>query len=223
MKIEEDKTFLLQQRMKRRPGIMVSVDKKLADQEAKNADRLLRESRRKATHQMEMKNLDEKVTLTSSSSSASNTEAEDDLLDACAGPSTSVSPSKRARKSIINPSVAAALDRSKVSDRKAVQIVATAASSLGIDASEYTVSRSLFRRQRMKHREEIATTLKAKFNPASPLVIHWDGKMMTDIIGKKVVDRLPVLVSALEGYQLLGVPKVAGTGRSMADAVSELA
>lgn len=43
-----------------------------------------------------------------------------------------------------------------------------------------------------------------------------------DIIGKKVVDRLPVLVSDLERYELLGEPKVANTGRSMADAVSAL-
>lgn len=52
--------------------------------------------------------------------------------------------------------------------------------------------------------------------------MHWDGKLMTDISGKEVVDRLPILVSGVDIDQLLNVPKLpSGTGESMAEAVNK--
>ncbi|KAG0711264.1 hypothetical protein GWK47_000878 [Chionoecetes opilio] len=48
------------------------------------------------------------------------------------------------------------------------------------------------------HRKNIAAIIKEKFSPMAPLVIHWDGKMMTNIMEKDVVDRLPILLSAEE-------------------------
>lgn len=50
MRIEEDKAFLMQQRMKGRPGSMLGVDKKLADKEARSQLRKEKEEARKLKH-----------------------------------------------------------------------------------------------------------------------------------------------------------------------------
>ncbi|XP_074095071.1 uncharacterized protein LOC141524848 isoform X3 [Cotesia typhae] len=38
-------------------------------------------------------------------------------------------------------------------------------------------------------------------------VVHWDGKMLNDLVGSKSVERLPVILTAFGTEQLLGVPK----------------
>ena len=51
-------------------------------------------------------------------------------------------------------------------------------------------------------------------------VLHWDGKVLSDITGRQSVDRFPILVSGYEVYQLLGVPKLNhGTGEETSQAV----
>ena len=52
--------------------------------------------------------------------------------------------------------------------------------------------------------------MKASFNPAVPLVLHWDGKVMEDYTGSLHgrVDRLPILVSGQNVIKLLAVPKL---------------
>ena len=62
--------------------------------------------------------------------------------------------------------------------------------------------------------------IKDLFDPKYPFVIHWDGKILPDIIGKKKVERLPILVSSNGREKLLGVSKLtAGTGKNTSDAV----
>jgi len=52
------------------------------------------------------------------------------------------------------------------------------------------------------------------------VVIHWDSKILPDITGKKNVDRLPVIATAPNIEQLLGVPELSsGTGREISSAV----
>lgn len=49
--------------------------------------------------------------------------------------------------------------------------------------------------------------------------MHWDGKLLEDLSGRQVVDRLPIIVSGQGVDQLLGAPKlVSGTGAALADA-----
>ena len=116
--------------------------------------------------------------------------------------------------------MAAALDRTKVTDREAPHLLAATADALGHDIQELPLSRSSIRRARMQYREEFATDLRSKFTPSSALVVHWDGKLLPDITGKQKVDRLPVIVSGVETEQLLGVPKItSGTGEAQAAAV----
>lgn len=64
--------------------------------------------------------------------------------------------------------------------------------------------------------------IRDSFNPDIFLTVHWDGKMLPDLIGKKV-DRLAIIVSGYNTMKLLGAPKLlAGTGEAQASAVFNL-
>ena len=85
---------------------------------------------------------------------------------------------------------------------------------------------------RIRHRSEVEQHLRDEVVGSSqrtPLVVHWDEKILPFLTGKKTVDRLPVLVSGKdfpkvgESCQLLGVPRIeAGTGIAQAAAVNHL-
>ena len=52
------------------------------------------------------------------------------------------------------------------------------------------------------------------------LVVHWDGKLLPDIVGAGIVERLPIIVSGIGTAQLLGVPKLpTGTGENQITAI----
>ncbi|XP_074096511.1 uncharacterized protein LOC141528767 isoform X3 [Cotesia typhae] len=51
-------------------------------------------------------------------------------------------------------------------------------------------------------------------------VVHWDGKMLNDLVGSKSVERLPVILTAFGTEQLLGVPKMnSGTADNQTSAI----
>jgi hypothetical protein len=77
--------------------------------------------------------------------------------------------------------MASALDRTKVSDRKATLVIATTAKELGHDISEFNINRSSIRRSRAKQRKTIAEEIKQRFSASGPLVVHWDGKILPDL------------------------------------------
>lgn len=53
--------------------------------------------------------------------------------------------------------------------------------------------------------------------------MHWDGKLLPDLTGKEKTDRLPIVVSHLNGSQLLGVPEISsGSGINTAGAVHNI-
>ena len=113
-----------------------------------------------------------------------------------------------------------ALDREKVSDRKAVFVLTETSRALGQSVEELNINRSSIRRERTKHRAQISDKLKSEFKTDIPLVVHWDGKLMQDLTTKTHVDRLPIIVSGLCVKQLLTVAKIPnGTGQSQATAV----
>ncbi|KAG7162338.1 hypothetical protein Hamer_G007854 [Homarus americanus] len=215
MRFEEDKLFLQQQRKPGRPGCMGSVDCNLAKKETRMADRLLQAIKRQLVQEEKTKMWKERIDLVSSSSSSAEI-SEDEKSP---GPSTlPASPSKRPRKLVVNqhPSIG------QVSDRNSMYILATTARNMGQEVSYLTISRSSIRHHQIQHRENIAAIIKEKFFLMASLVIHRDGKIMTDIIGRDVVDRLPILVSGGNATQLLGIPKLlSGTGKSVADIVNK--
>ena len=143
-----------------------------------------------------------------------------------AGPSTPKlkKMTTRGTMNVITPEVAAALDRTNTSDRKAVHILSAMASTgqLKQDVEELIIRRSAIRRARMKHRELFTSEIKASFDPAVPLIMHWDGKIMEDFTGpgRERVDRLPILVSGQNLVKLLSVPKLLdGTAVTMLNVV----
>ncbi|KAG0713067.1 hypothetical protein GWK47_017051 [Chionoecetes opilio] len=116
--------------------------------------------------------------------------------------------------------VAAALDRTKVSDRKATYILAGTASTLDHNLGGLAINRSSIRRGRLARRKEISAVVKAAFKVNSKLVIHRDGKVVPSLIGKEKVDRLPILVSGGHITKLLGVPQLTtGKREAIAQAV----
>ena len=66
--------------------------------------------------------------------------------------------------------------------------------------------------------------MKAEFQSTTALLeVHWDGKLLPDLTGKELVDRLPALLSGVGLHQLLGVSKLtSSTGEAQASAVEDL-
>jgi hypothetical protein len=91
---------------------------------------------------------------------------------------------------------------------------------LGQNIDELALNRDSIRRHRVEHRAQRSVNIKTEFQGNTPLVVHWDGKLIPDLTGKEKVDRLPVLVSGKGLSQLLTVAKLpSGTGEAQAAAV----
>lgn len=228
--IPEDREFLLAQREKGRRGSMVGVDAKLAAKEKRSAERQEQMLARKRRME-DLKRSGKEIAELISSSSSTDTEEEDASCigdrvtsEGAVGGSLSETSSKRkrGRTSIITPELAAALDRTKLSDRKATFVIAETVKSLGLGIDDIALNRDTIRRERIKQRSEQATALQDKFKTTCnvPLVVHWDGKLIADLTSKEKIDRLPVIVSGNGVYSLLTVAKLArGTGEDQAAAV----
>lgn len=117
---------------------------------------------------------------------------------------------------IFTSSVVATLDRVNVSDRQAMFIVGSVAKALGTELDNVPLSRSTIRRKRNEKRETIAELDKASFCPLFPLVLHWDGKLLPDIVsGVEKVDRVAIIVSGGGHEKLLAVPAITkGTAKN---------
>ena len=102
-------------------------------------------------------------------------------------------------------------------------MIAATARSLGYDVRDFTINRSSIHRARLRLRQDISNRLKDNFDLGTPLTVHWDGKLLPDLTGKELVDRLPVLVSGRNTFQLHDVRKLeSGTGEAQVAAVPQL-
>ncbi|XP_044574723.1 uncharacterized protein LOC123258646 [Cotesia glomerata] len=120
----------------------------------------------------------------------------------------------------MTPELAAALDRGNVSSRSATYVLAATLKSVGFDTRNVNLSYKTIQRQRIIHRKEIAKGLKEDLKFNDNYVVHWDGKLLSDIVGTETVDRLPVLLTSSGSEQLLGIPKInSGSGIEQALAV----
>lgn len=57
-------------------------------------------------------------------------------------------------------------------------------------------------------------------------VVHWDGKMLPELTGHKLVERLPIIITHMEGEQLIGVPRLSSStgmeiSKTVFDALNE--
>ena len=87
-----------------------------------------------------------------------------------------------------------------------------------VSVNTMTLSRSSIQRSCYKNREEEAEDMDKEVIGNVPLLLHWDGKLLPDITGRKeTVDRIAVLVTGGGEEILLGVPKIGrGTGKEQA-------
>ena len=128
------------------------------------------------------------------------------------------------------------LDRTKLTSRQAVGIfsalVKSGTSEQGeeVDLSNFTLSQSSVHRSRKKNRGVLAQMARDEFEKKKPkhLSLHWDGKMMTTVLGEKV-EWESILVAGAPHYQegkLLSVSRLVNeagkptsTGLAQAQAV----
>lgn len=95
-----------------------------------------------------------------------------------------------------------------MSDRDAVYLVAAIAEGLHADLESLSLNRSSIRTYRRKVREARTSKIKTVFQNVqfNAFVVHWDGKLLRDLVKHEMVDRLPVVVTNGEITKLLGVP-----------------
>ncbi|ESO00474.1 hypothetical protein HELRODRAFT_175915 [Helobdella robusta] len=88
-----------------------------------------------------------------------------------------------------------------------MHIVALALKAVGINVDELTLSTSSLYGSRKAIRQFIGKTIKNTFLPNTPLVAHFDGKLLPDFNGVNI-DRLPIVVSGKNVEKLIAIPKV---------------
>lgn len=155
--------------------------------------------------------------------STSSSEEEETLTDtAFSVPIPCPSKTKRARLEILTPRLSAVLDKCKISDRDSVHLLTACIEAISLNPLDFVINRTSIRRSRQQFRESIASNIKLKFFDLNLnfTIIHWDSKLLPDITGKIKVDRLPIIATAPNTEQLLGVPELsAGTGYEVSSAV----
>lgn len=109
---------------------------------------------------------------------------------------------------VMNAELASALDRANISNGDATYVLTAAYKSIGINIDTLNLSCSTIRRARILHRQSITENLKDEFKTEDRYIVHWDGKILTDIVDPKSVDRIAILLSSMKVTQLLGVPKI---------------
>lgn len=160
-------------------------------------------------------------TVTLSSQPGTSQQAEIDCHPSAPKPSKS----KRARKDMLTARLSAALDKCKISDRDAVHILTACVEAVSLNPNDFVINRTSIKRARETFRKNTSMDVKSKFYEMNLnfVVVHWDSKILPDITGKYKVDRLPVIATAPNVEQLLGVPELSsGTGREMASAVYDI-
>ena len=55
--------------------------------------------------------------------------------------------------------------------------------------------RKHLRKHRCKHRKAIAAQIIDDFDPKFSLIVHWDGKLVPELVGTEAFERLPVIVT----------------------------
>ena len=132
MTIQEDKDFLHAQREKGRRGTMAGLDATLAQKEKRNVTAMEQQTARANREKQTQEGSTSKVTLIVSSKSSSES-ADESTEEQDQGATRKTPPRKKCKKMpVISPSLSAALDRTKISDRKAMMVVIATAPSLGM-------------------------------------------------------------------------------------------
>ncbi|KAG0723910.1 hypothetical protein GWK47_041758 [Chionoecetes opilio] len=122
-------------------------------------------------------------------------------------------------------------DRLGLSDNQVTALVSATLKAGGADLDKFVISTSTTRRNRMLTRYHISQEYMAAFSEDPPkyAALHWDGKMLRDVLGSDpgtTSETLAVLVSGPPAYpegKLLGVPVIdSSTGTVQAEASMDL-
>ncbi|KAL4119640.1 hypothetical protein QTP88_012435 [Uroleucon formosanum] len=192
--------------------------------EKNSEERMQAENERNYRAHQELVTLSETVQLQSSSSTDEyeDTDSEAIMFENVAGPSTKPFRSSRGFEAFVSEKLAVVLDKCKISDRNAVDLLIATAEALGNNVNKLIINRSSIRSARIEFRKERAKKIRQDYNLTNEetVVVHWDGKLLPALTGKGLVDRLPIVASVNGHEQLLGVPALnTGTGSDQANAV----
>jgi len=131
------------------------------------------------------------------------------------------------KKIMQSDEIANAADRLKLSDNQVTMLVSAVIKASGGNLDEFDISTSTTRRSRMCCRQKLAEEVMDSFRQNPPLfaAVHWDGKLLRDLLGESH-ERLAVLLSGEPEYRegkLLGVPSLTDSkGKTQADATYDL-
>ncbi|CAG5071946.1 Protein of unknown function [Cotesia congregata] len=96
---------------------------------------------------------------------------------------------------VMNAELASALDRANISNGDSTYVLTAAYKSIGINIETLNLSCSTIRRARIMYRQSITELLKDEFKIEDRYIVHWDEKILTDIVDPKSVDRIAILLS----------------------------
>ena len=240
IKIPEDVAFLEDQRGERKMAIG-QEDTEFQEREVKRQRRQAEETRRRERALNEAANVtvvdprDVKEDIhdaNTSSTSDEDPDAEETSFSEYHLHSTkkhhNPPPSSRTNKQLTkrclvdDPLFVASLDRTKTTPREAMHIVAPALKAAGVDIDTMTLSTSTIYRSRKSVCKSLVETQKELFVPNTPLVAHFDGKLLPENDGRleELVDRMPIVVSGVNTEKLLAIPRLpTSTGELMGKAV----
>ncbi|XP_050525727.1 uncharacterized protein LOC126896731 [Daktulosphaira vitifoliae] len=246
IKIEEDRLFLNKQREKGRPGSMLGVDRKLSRIEKRKFTREEEINTRREKylntpststgiiHYSDFDECDIHVKLNEEKNiqnirdgiiddfeSVMEFENEEKIPNSEVD--TVVIP-KRARKEILTPRLAAVLDKCKISERDTVHLLTAFLDAVSLDSADYITNRTSIRKARDDYRRTYYEKVRKNYLSIEKdvVTIHWDTKLLSNIIGQKV-DRLAVIATSHAVDKLLGVPEIpAGTGLEICSAIYEV-
>ncbi|CAH0389126.1 unnamed protein product [Bemisia tabaci] len=189
---------------------MYGIDWELVRKEERSEARRIKREEQVEKHRQSLQN-------SYFSENSSDSEVEDEDLDP---------PLKRKRgtNNVVTMKVVAALDKAQLTDRNAVHIIIAIIEALGLDPSLYAINKASFQRVRNKLREKRALKLKENFQGENLelITLHWDGKLMKQLLGPDKCDRLAIIITSGDIEQILSIPEVlSSTGRDQADAIFE--
>jgi DUF2075 family protein len=111
---------------------------------------------------------------------------------------------------IDSPDLTSMADRINISDSQFVLLAGSMARATGEDFDDLVLSRSSFRRKRIKNRSGLDTAIRDEFVVAESavLTVHWDGKKMDNITGlaeeNDIIERVGVVITGHQVEKILG-------------------
>ncbi|KAE9533666.1 hypothetical protein AGLY_009015 [Aphis glycines] len=211
IKIETDRLFLINQRKKGRLGFMYGIDYTNMRKEELSITRknkaLVRENQSAQTEENLME-IDKTSSDLETDDCSSDLGLDESFSSVEIDVDSTSSNRVRGQKNIITSKIVCALDNCKVSDRGAIHIIMAVVEALEKNVDDYVINRTSIQRCRQILRKERASLIKDKFleSDLQAVVLHWDGKLLPNLVGKDIMDRLSIVISSGDIEKILSIP-----------------